>query len=66
MENEFLPVIIPAVSGFQHDLDDPIHHIAVEEKAATEAESYEDGLLGVVRCDISVADSRNRIYSPVK
>lgn len=48
MDDELFTVVIPAISGFQHDLDDTIHHISVGKKTATKADSYKCCLLWVV------------------
>jgi hypothetical protein len=57
VDDEFLPEIIPAISGLQHDLDDTIHHIPIGKKATAEAESNESGFWRVIWCHIPVTDS---------
>lgn len=46
--------------------DDVVDHVAVDDEAEAKAEDGVGGLLRIVGGDVSVADGRNRIDSPVE
>lgn len=66
VKDEFCTKLILAIPGFQQYLHDIVNNVSIEQEAAAEADRLEDYLIRVVRRDVSIADRRDRVYTPVQ
>ncbi len=57
--------VVRGLSGPKDDSDDVVNYISVDNESKAKEEEGVDGLVGIVRCNISVADGGDGVDPPV-